>query len=275
MTLSIMGTKPLTLSIVIPVYNEERYLKSCLDSIAKQTVKADEVIVVDNNSTDKSVEIAKKYNFVTILHEKRQHQSFAQKKGFDSSKSDILGRIDGDSILPIDWVEKVKLAFAQDDRIVGVTGGVNPYDVKLKWLGIAIFHGYIYLAGVIAGTRLLWGANCAIRASAWGRVKNQVLLRPDIWEDYDMSFCLNGVGKIKYLRGIKVSVSYRAIRASFTNYTRYQFRSVRTFYLRANYVKTILFVLLWTTTFIGYLLAVIDDWLLGKKVPENHGKPRA
>ena len=53
----------LTLSIVIPVFNEQRYIKACLDSIAAQTVKPDEVIVVDNNSTDKTVQIAKKYKF--------------------------------------------------------------------------------------------------------------------------------------------------------------------------------------------------------------------
>ena len=54
-----MAQKALTLSIVIPVFNEERYIKACLDSIAAQTVKLDEVIVVDNNSTDKTVLIAK------------------------------------------------------------------------------------------------------------------------------------------------------------------------------------------------------------------------
>src|ERR1035437_9021599 len=98
-----MNIKPLTLAIVIPVYNEEFYLKACLNSIAKQTVAPDEVIVVDNNSTDKSVQIAKSYKFVKLLHEKRQHQVFAQATGFNAIKSDIIGRIDADSILPPDW----------------------------------------------------------------------------------------------------------------------------------------------------------------------------
>ena len=251
----------LTLSIVIPVYNEGRYLKSCLDSIAKQTVKPDEVIVVDNNSTDNSLDIARQYGFVKILHEKRQHQVFAQATGFNAAKSDILGRIDGDSILPEEWVYKTKKAF-EDKDVVAVTVGADPYDVPLKWISVAIFHWYIFTAGLIAGTRLLWGANCAVRAAAWRSIKSKVLMRPDIWEDYDMSFCLKKLGRVKYIGRLKMGVSFRAVHTTFTDHTRYQFRSVRTFYLRASLLRLLLFIVLWTLTFVVYPLAAFDDWLL-------------
>ena len=95
-----MTNKTLTLSIVIPAYNEENYLRACLDSIAAQTVMPDKVIVVDNNSTDKTVALARSYDFVTLVHERQQHQSFAQATGFNLASSDIIGRIDADSILP-------------------------------------------------------------------------------------------------------------------------------------------------------------------------------
>lgn len=49
-------------SLVIPIYNEEKYIKKCLDSVKCQVEKPDEIIVVDNNSTDNTVNIAKKYN---------------------------------------------------------------------------------------------------------------------------------------------------------------------------------------------------------------------
>src|SRR5437868_10767389 len=109
-----MSNKPLTLSIVIPAYNEENYLKACLDSVAKQSLKPDEVIVVDNNSTDRTVEIAKRYKFVKVLYEKRQHQVFAQATGFNAAKGEILGRIDADSILSPDWAKKIIAAFDAD-----------------------------------------------------------------------------------------------------------------------------------------------------------------
>lgn len=257
-------SKSLTLTIVIPVYNEEGYLKACLDSIAIQTVKPDEVIVVDNNSTDKTVKIAEKYKFVKLLHEKRQHQVFAQATGFNHAIGDILGRIDADSVLPPDWVYKVKKAL-EDNRIVAVTGGADPYDVPAKWAGIAIFNWYIFMVRLIIGHRILWGANCAIRKSGWQEVKNKVLMRPDIWEDYDLAFCLSGYGKIKYIRGMRAGVSFRAMHTTFARHVSYQFRSVRTFYYRANFLRLALFTLLWTTTFLVYPFAAFDDWLFSLK----------
>ena len=59
--------KALTLSIVIPVYNEQDQIKGCLDAIKNQTIAPQEVIVVDNNSNDNSIAIAKKYAFVRII----------------------------------------------------------------------------------------------------------------------------------------------------------------------------------------------------------------
>ena len=257
-----MSNKSLALSIIIPAYDEEDYIGACLDSIAAQTAKPLEVIIVDNNSTDKTVQIAKEHQFVKILHEKRQHQVFAQAAGFNAARGDILGRIDAASILPKDWVEKVTAAFVADQKLVAVTGGADPYDVPLKWLGSAIFHGYIYLAGLIGGQRMLWGSNCAVTKAGWRKIKNTVLMRPDIWEDYDMAFCLKRHGKISYVPDNLVGVSFRAMHTTFGHHVSYQFRSVRTFYYRANPLRLALFVLLWLWTFPVYPLAVLDDWLL-------------
>lgn len=253
--------KALTLSIVIPAFNEERYIKACLDSIAAQTVMPDEVIVVNNNSTDKTVEIAKSYSFVTLLHEKRQHQVFAQATGFNAASSDILGRIDADSILPSDWVFKIKNSF-EDKNVAAVTGGANPYDAPLRWLGIAIVHTYVFIVGLIAGHQMIWGANCAVSKKAWNRVKGKVLMRPDIWEDYDLSFCLKDVGNIKFVSKNRVGVSFRSLHTTFAKYISYQFRSVRTFYLRKNFLRLGLFCILWITTPMMYPISALDDWLL-------------
>ncbi|MBI2592159.1 glycosyltransferase family 2 protein [Candidatus Saccharibacteria bacterium] len=260
-----MANKPLTLSIVIPVFNEEDYIGKCLDSIARQTIMPQEVFVVDNNCTDGTVAIAKKYSFVKLLHEKRQHQVFAQATSFNASNSDILGRIDADSILPPDWTGKIIKVFEIEPKLTAVTSGADPYDVPLKWLGAAIFHGYIYLAGLIGGQRMLWGSNCAVRASGWRKIKHKVLMRGDIWEDYDMAFCLRRHGRIGYLKNNQVGVSFRAMHTNFKHHVSYQFRSVRTFYYRANPLRLALFVLLWLWTFPVYPLAAFDDWLLKQK----------
>src|SRR5436190_15022830 len=123
-----MKNKPLTLAIVIPAYNEEDYLSACLDSVNNQSVVPSEVIVVDNNSSDKTAQIAKSYSFVRLVTEEKQGVFWAAQTGFKAAGSDIIGRIDADTILAQDWVEKV-LAYMTDSSITAVTGPVNYYDM--------------------------------------------------------------------------------------------------------------------------------------------------
>jgi len=62
----------MNVSIIIPVYNEASQLDACLSAIAVQGIKPFEVIVIDNNSTDDSLEVAGRYGFVKLLSESRQ-----------------------------------------------------------------------------------------------------------------------------------------------------------------------------------------------------------
>src|SRR5438105_184501 len=123
-------TKTLTLTIVIPAYNEENYLANCLESVAQQTVIPSEVIVVDNNSSDKTAQIAPSYSFAKVIKEKNQGVFFAARTGFKAANSDIIGRIDADTVLPSDWVEKVMTNFQNSD-VAAVTGPVSYYDMPL------------------------------------------------------------------------------------------------------------------------------------------------
>lgn len=257
-----MTDKKLTLSIVIPVYNEEGYLKACLESIKNQSVKPDEVIVVDNNSNDKTVQIARGYKFVTVLYEKRQHQSFAQKTGFDNARGLILARIDADTVLPGDWCSNVLEYFRLHRSTIGITGSTIPYDMNFKRLFKFGFDAYYRLSSFWAGHRLLWGANMAIRKKAWQKVSSQVLLRPDIWEDYDLSFCLAKYGKLKLLKNINVLSSFRAIQRQPWTQIRYQFRAVRTFSIRRGKPIALLFLITWLVTSITFPVMILDRYFV-------------
>ena len=114
-------SKPLTLSIIIPVYNEEHRLRACLDAISNLELTPDQTIVVDNNSTDASAKIAESYDFVKVIKENKQGLIFARNRGFNSAKGDILARIDADSIVHTDW-SKVLLDSFDESHYVGVTG---------------------------------------------------------------------------------------------------------------------------------------------------------
>ena len=93
-----MKHKELTLSLIVPVYNEETYLDACLSAIANQTIPPDEVIVVDNGSTDKTRQIAKQYRFIKIVQESRKGVLYARNKGFVLARGDIIARIDAVTI---------------------------------------------------------------------------------------------------------------------------------------------------------------------------------
>ncbi len=196
-----------SLSIVIPAYNEERYIAKCLDAIAAQTIKPDEVIVVDNNSTDDTVEIAKKYPFVKLLHEQRQGIVFARNTGFDTAAGDVIGRIDADTVLPSDWVEKVKVFFDKPGHEESViTGSCRFYNLHVGGLTARFYSLLVYRANrVLLGFYFPWGSNSALPRALWQKVRGSVCDRPDIHEDLDLGIHLVRAGyRTTYLSRLRV-----------------------------------------------------------------------
>lgn len=205
-----MSEKTLTLSLVIPAYNEEHHLKACLDAIAAQTVMPDEVIVVDNNSTDKTVEIAKRYPFVKVVHESMQGRGPARTRGFNEAGSDIIGRIDADSVVSSGWVERVKQDFA-DPALMGVTGLGRAHTIPRIYGLHTTFWSRVYFWNVHGyfGAMTTWGANMALRRKAWEGVKDRVCLDDNIvHEDQDVSLLIAGQGG-KIIQDNKLLITIR------------------------------------------------------------------
>ncbi|MDD4734002.1 MAG: glycosyltransferase family A protein [Bacilli bacterium] len=88
----------MTFSIIIPNYNCGKYIKECIDSIFNQTFKDYEVIVIDDGSTDNSIEVIKNYN-VKILHTKRKYAGGARNKGIEEATGEYIIFLDSD-----DWL---------------------------------------------------------------------------------------------------------------------------------------------------------------------------
>lgn len=88
-------------SIIIPVYNVEKYIKKCLDSVFSQTDKDFEVIVVNDGTKDNSMDIVKKYD-AKIINQKNQGLSAARNRGVKEAVGDYLIFLDSD-----DYWEKI------------------------------------------------------------------------------------------------------------------------------------------------------------------------
>lgn len=94
----------ISISIIVPIFNKEKYLNECLNSILNQTLKSIEVILVDDGSTDDSKKICDKFlekdKRIRYYYQKNEGLASARQTGIDKSKGEYIGFIDAD-----DWIE--------------------------------------------------------------------------------------------------------------------------------------------------------------------------
>ena len=99
------------ISIIVPIYNVEKYLKKCIESIINQTYKNIEIILVDDGSPDNCGIICDEYSQkdkrIIVIHKENGGLSDARNKGIDIAKGDYLTFIDSDDFVNIDYIEKL------------------------------------------------------------------------------------------------------------------------------------------------------------------------
>lgn len=209
-----MSHNNVSLSIIIPAYNEQDHIKDCLDAIATQTIRPDEVIVVDNASTDATAKIAKSYPFVRLIHEPRRGIAYARDAGFNAASSTYLGRIDADTVVPTDWVQQIHEFYAvKANRSVALTGGATFRNVPAPRLaGWAQKQLAFRMSWLALGHHILWGSNMAVPSKSWTKVKGEVCHAPVIHEDIDLAIHLHRRGvKIVYKPKLQVNAALKRI----------------------------------------------------------------
>lgn len=199
-------------SVVIPAYNEEKYIKKCLQSVLNQKTKADEVIVVDNNSTDKTAQIARNMG-VKVIRERVQGMTPARNRGFNTAKYEIIARCDADVVVPRNWIAKIKKNF-ENKQIDGLSGPVAYYDSKLITKSpLPSKLLYKSLSVVTKGKKYLVGPNMVITRKIWKKVRNKVNLDDrKVHEDIDLTLNIYKVGgEIEFDPALIVKFSARRI----------------------------------------------------------------
>jgi len=232
-----MAQQP-SVTIVIPAYNEERFIGRCLESCIDQTSTPDEIIVVNNRSTDNTASVVRRYQednpHIDIrLVDQNEYQGIAPTRnhGFDAAQSDIIGRTDADSIVANDWVETIRHRF-QDPAIDAASGPVMFYDMPLRgflfWLDCLLRDKVQRNA---KNERFLIGANMAIRAPAWKAVRHltQLDVEDRLHEDVDLALTLfKNDFEIAYEPGMVAGMSARRVESSPRDFYRYATRYTRT-----------------------------------------------
>lgn len=191
-------TNSMKVSVVIPAYNEEKYIRKCLESIAQQIEKPDEVIVVDNNCIDNTVEIAQKFRAI-IVKEKKQGMIHARNAGFDAAQYEIIARTDADAILPSDWILKIKEHFK--NQSLGALSGPSYYYNLPKKLQVSQFPSLYFfkIISFLIKTDCLFGPNMILKKSVWEKVRKEVCLNDKkVHEDIDLTIHIRKYTKIKF-----------------------------------------------------------------------------
>ena len=119
-------------SIVVPVYNTSKYLEKCLDSLVNQSLNDIEIIIINDCSTDNSLEIIdeyrKKYNNIILINNKvNKGIGYNRNLGIKEAKGKYITFVDGDDYIDLDYVEKL-YNYAEDNKLDMVVCDVKKVD---------------------------------------------------------------------------------------------------------------------------------------------------
>ncbi len=156
-------------SIVIPCYNEADYIGETLVSLrAQDTTATFEIIVVDNNCTDETVSIARRYG-AKIVTEKTPGVCSARQAGTKVAQGEIIISTDADTVFSFRWLSIIDATFHKNQSCVAVAGPCRYYNGP--WWGRAYTHllfGSSYLYYRLAGRpSYVPAVNIAFKKSAW------------------------------------------------------------------------------------------------------------
>lgn len=108
-------------SIIVPVYNAEKYLEECIDSLINQTYENIEIILVNDGSTDNSLNICKEYEKYTnlrVITQENQGVSTARNKGLETSTGEYIMFVDSDDYIEPNMVEEMIKGVINSDMVI-------------------------------------------------------------------------------------------------------------------------------------------------------------
>ena len=183
----------MNISVVIPALNEEGGVEECLQSIRRQEIEV-ELILIDNGSTDRTPEIAEKYCDKVFV---KPDYSLAELRDFGAknAEGDIIVTTDADCIAPPGWLAKLTRAF-EDPKVIAVGSGFRPLNVNL------MSRFYCWISPIMQRMGLFQGANMAFRKESYQNSDGYNSAKRA--EDWHLSFNLGLKGKTKFIRGAYV-----------------------------------------------------------------------
>jgi len=202
---------PKRFSVVIPAFNEAAFLGRALESLRDQDFAGDvEVIVVDNNSTDRTADIARSYGALTLF-ESRRGVRWARQLGTSAATGELVLSTDADTVHPPDWLSRIDAQFRANGRCVAVAGPCR-FAPAPMWARLypTILFGVVHLV-FAATSRVLYvtATNIAFRRSAFTGYDTTLTQGGD---ELGLLRCLRRQGPIIFDKTNVVTTSARRLR---------------------------------------------------------------
>jgi len=167
----------MTISVIVCAHNEARYLPACLHSVLAQSRIPDELLVINNASTDETSLVASQIPHVRVVDEPRKGLVVARETGRRHASGDLLIYLDADCRAPLTWLERIERRFDRDAALLALSGPYRYYD--WDWTGRALIRAYDFT--LAPATQLLvkhllrvgtifYGGNFAVRKEALERI---------------------------------------------------------------------------------------------------------
>ena len=167
----------MTVSVIVCAHNEARYLAPCLQSLLAQTRVPDEILVINNASTDNTHAVAAGFLRVRVIDEPRKGLVIARERGRLEAEGELLVYVDADCRAPQTWLARIERRFEANPKVIALSGNYRFYDWD-RWgrlllraydmtLGPAthVFVKYVLRIGVV-----FYGGNFAVTRRALERI---------------------------------------------------------------------------------------------------------
>jgi glycosyltransferase involved in cell wall biosynthesis len=169
--------RSVTISVIVCAHNEAQYLAPCLHSLLAQSRPPDEILVVNNASTDATRAVAEQIPQVRVVDEPRKGLVVARETGRLCAIGEVLVYVDADCRAPLTWLERIERRFARDPHLIAVSGPYRFYD--WDWWGRLLIRAYdvtlapatqLLVKHILRIGTIFYGGNFAVRAEALRRI---------------------------------------------------------------------------------------------------------
>ena len=206
----------LRISVIVCAHNEAAYLPACLHSLLAQTRLPDEILVINNASTDETRAVAQQVPQVRVVDEPRKGLVVARETARRVAMGDVLAYVDADCRVPLQWLERIARRFERDPALLALSGPYRFYD--WDWWGRLLIAAYdvtlapatLFLVKYLLriGT-VFYGGNFAVRRDALERIGGFDTTIEFHGEDTNLGRRLYTLGKVALVRECFVYTSAR------------------------------------------------------------------